>query len=172
EAKLMRRLLFVGGVMIAATSGDVSREEIVALETLLGPGAADHINVDAVRADLPLRIAAVKDRVPPLRRAQVVRDLCVIAGVDAPGSGSGSGSADAPTGTASKIDTIFVIPLENKADTAIYGNMTDAPYINGLFMTANHATKFQDELPSLDSEPHYIWMEAGTNVFADHTFSN
>lgn len=88
---------------------------------------------------------------------------------DAPGSGSGS--ADAPTSSSHKIDTIFVIPLENKADTAIYGNMTDAPYINGLFTTANHATNFKDELPSLDSEPHYIWMEAGTNAFADHTFS-
>src|SRR5262249_24908900 len=69
------------------------------------------------------------------------------------------------------IRTVFVIPLENKADTAIYGNTKDAPYINGLFTGANHATNFRDELPDLESEPHYVWMEAGTNAFADHTFS-
>jgi hypothetical protein len=88
--------------------------------------------------------------------------------VDAPGPGSADASVDAPQ----RIQTIFVIPLENKADTAIYGNTSDAPYINGLFATANHATMFKDELPSLDSEPHYIWMEAGTNAFTDHTFTN
>ena len=32
------------------------------------------------------------------------------------------------------------------------------------------ATRFIDERPDLDSEPHYIWMEAGTNVFDDHAF--
>jgi phospholipase C len=34
------------------------------------------------------------------------------------------------------------------------------------------ATNFIDKLPSLPSEPHYIWMEAGTNAFSDHTFTN
>jgi len=87
--------------------------------------------------------------------------------IDAPG-----GSIDAAVDAPAKIRTVFVIPLENKADTAIYGNTADAPYINGLFATSNHATNFRDELPSLDSEPHYVWMEAGTNVFSDHTFSN
>ena len=85
--------------------------------------------------------------------------------------GPGSGAMDAPNESAHKIDTIFVIPLENKADVAIYNNTTDAPYINGLFTTANHATMFKDELPSLDSEPHYVWIEAGTNAFSDHTFT-
>jgi hypothetical protein len=67
--------------------------------------------------------------------------------------------------------TIFVIPLENKSDAMIFGNTTDAPYINGLLATSAHATNMADELPSLDSEPHYIWMEAGTNVFSDHSFT-
>lgn len=31
---------------------------------------------------------------------------------------------------------------------------------------------FGDALPSLPSEPHYIWMEGGTNVYTDHTFTN
>jgi hypothetical protein len=37
---------------------------------------------DVIRADLPRRIASFKEVVPPLRRAQVVRDLCVIARAD------------------------------------------------------------------------------------------
>jgi hypothetical protein len=35
-----------------------------------------------IRADLPSRIDAVNRIVPPLRRAQVIRDLCVIARAD------------------------------------------------------------------------------------------
>lgn len=85
---------------------------------------------------------------------------------------SGSATADAPTDPPSRIRTVFVIPFENKSDVAIYANMNDAPYINGLFATANHTTNFKDELPSLNSEPHYVWMEAGTNAFSDHTFTN
>jgi len=89
--------------------------------------------------------------------------------VDAP-TGTGDGTnGDGTQGHA--IKTVFVIPMENKADAAIYGNTTDAPYINGLLGTWAHATNFKDELPSLDSEPHYIWMEAGTNAFTDHTFT-
>jgi hypothetical protein len=89
--------------------------------------------------------------------------------VDAPtGTGDGT-SGDGTQGHA--IKTVFVIPMENKADAAIYGNTTAAPYINGLLGTWAHATNFKDELPSLDSEPHYIWMEAGTNAFTDHTFT-
>jgi hypothetical protein len=66
--------------------------------------------------------------------------------------------------------TIFVIPMENESSSAIYGN-SNAPYINGLFATAARATMFEDELPSLNSEPHYVWMEAGTNAFSDQTFT-
>ncbi len=67
--------------------------------------------------------------------------------------------------------TIFVIPLENKGAGQIIGNTTDAPYINSLLATSASASNFGDELPALVSEPHYVWMEAGTNVFSDHTFT-
>lgn len=70
------------------------------------------------------------------------------------------------------IKTVFVIPMENKANSQIYGNTADAPFINSLLASAAHATKFGDELPSLPSEPHYVWMEAGTNAFNDRTFTN
>src|ERR1043166_2416544 len=29
-----------------------------------------------------------------------------------------------------------------------------------------------DKLPSLPSEPPYVWMDAGPNAFSDHTFTN
>jgi len=67
---------------------------------------------------------------------------------------------------------VFVVVMENQDAARIYGNSTDAPYINGMLLTRYaHATAFADVLPSLPSEPHYIWMEAGTNTLADHTFS-
>ncbi len=95
--------------------------------------------------------------------------------VDAPGTPG----ADADTTTdASPFDapagalTVFVIPMENKATAVIYGNETDAPYINGLFATAARSTNFGDALPTLPSEPHYVFMEAGTNRFTDRTFIN
>lgn len=82
-AKEMRRLLLAGGVLVAAASGELSDEELAALEKLLGPGSLPaRINVQAIEEDLPRRIEAVKADVPPLRRAQVIRDLCVIALAD------------------------------------------------------------------------------------------
>ncbi len=85
------------------------------------------------------------------------------------GSGSGSGSGNPAA------RTVIIIPMENKDSTEIYGDTTDAPYINGLIGSggiAAHTTNFNDELAlALPSEPHYIWMEAGTNAFSDHTFT-
>jgi phosphatidylinositol-3-phosphatase len=56
----------------------------------------------------------------------------------------------------------------------IYGNVKDAPYINGELMPRYaHAANFRDALPlAVPSEPHYVLMEAGTNVFADFTFGD
>ena len=66
---------------------------------------------------------------------------------------------------------VFVIAFENRDAIALYGNVEDAPYINAtLLPNYAHATNFNDELPEMQSEPHYIWMEAGTNEFDDHDF--
>jgi phospholipase C len=74
--------------------------------------------------------------------------------------------------TTSAIKTIFVITMENRDDVDIYGNTADAPYLNGTLMAQyGHSSRFGDVLPTLPSEPHYLWMEAGTNRFADHTFT-
>ena len=82
-AEAMRRLLFAAGVAVAAVSGTVSEESIKALEQLLGVGSMPpRLKPDVIRADLPNRIEGVNRIVPPLRRAQVIRDLCVIACAD------------------------------------------------------------------------------------------
>jgi hypothetical protein len=78
----------------------------------------------------------------------------------------------APAAWGSVIQHVFVIAMENHDAAQIYGNTTDAPYINGTLIPGYaRATNFNDELPSLVSEPHYLWMEAGTNAFSDHTFT-
>ena len=66
---------------------------------------------------------------------------------------------------------IFVVAMENEAAKSVYGN-SDAPYLNGLISKYAYAAAFNDPLPdALPSEPHYIWMEAGTNTFSDATFT-
>jgi len=70
------------------------------------------------------------------------------------------------------IQHVFVIAMENHDGSQIYGNTTDAPYINGTLMASYaRSSNFNDELPSLASEPHYLWMEGGTNAYSDHTFT-
>jgi tellurite resistance protein len=82
-AEAMRRLLFAGAVLIATSSGGVDEQALAALERLLGPGAIPtEVNADAVRAQLPRWVQRVMEVVPPLRRAQVIRDLVVIARAD------------------------------------------------------------------------------------------
>ncbi len=82
-AEAMRRLLFAGGVAIAVASGPAREKELEALEQLLGPGSLPfEIKPDVITKDLPSRIHDVNASVPPLRRAQVVRDLCLIARAD------------------------------------------------------------------------------------------
>ena len=87
-------------------------------------------------------------------------------------------AADPPTdepaaAITSAIQHVFVIAMENHAASSIYGNTTHAPFINNTLLPMfGRATNFIDTLPSLPSEPHYIWMEAGTNAFSDRTFTN
>jgi hypothetical protein len=83
SAEAMRRLLFAGGVLLAVADGKVSHETLSALEELLGAGSVPlQVNPDAVREDLERRVEAVRELVPPLRRAQVIRDLCIVAQAD------------------------------------------------------------------------------------------
>ena len=83
SAEAMRRLLFAGGIAVATAMGTVTPEAMTELERLLGLGSVPPgVKPEAVLADLPSRIESVRRSVPPLRRIQVIRDLCLIARAD------------------------------------------------------------------------------------------
>jgi hypothetical protein len=91
------------------------------------------------------------------------------------GTAGTTGTTVAPpptTGSAGgAIKNVFVIAMENEPASAIYGNK-NAPYLNGLLAKYARASAFADPLPDgIPSEPHYVWMEAGTNAFSDVTFT-
>jgi hypothetical protein len=86
-------------------------------------------------------------------------------------SGPAPAPRAAPDGGGASRPFIFVIAMENHSSAGIYGSAS-APYINGVLLPQYaHAADFEDELPGVPSEPHYVWMEAGTNSFADSTFT-
>ena len=101
----------------------------------------------------------------------------LLAGSLACGGPAGSGEppkrADAGPSAAATVQQVFIVAMENENLGQIEGDSADAPYINGtLIPEGARATDFVDELAmGVPSEPHYVWMEAGTNVFADHTFT-
>jgi hypothetical protein len=66
---------------------------------------------------------------------------------------------------------IFVIALENQSASDVYGS-SSAPYLNTVLAPiAARSTRYGDVLPlAIESGPHYVWLEAGTNVFPDHSF--
>jgi phosphatidylinositol-3-phosphatase len=86
-------------------------------------------------------------------------------------AGGGSVPGGASGGSSGRVKHVFVITMENEAAAAIYGSAR-APYINSLLPAAARANAFADPLPdAIPSEPHYVWMEAGTNQFGDATFT-
>lgn len=75
---------------------------------------------------------------------------------------------------------VIVIAMENtdagkSGDSRrayIYGNAAEAPFLNTVLAPqAARAANFVDQLSAYNSQPHYIAMEAGTNSFADTTFT-
>ncbi len=77
-----------------------------------------------------------------------------------------------PADAASAIKHVIVIAMENTDAKEIYGKKDRAPYINdSLIPNYARGTNFRNPLPDLDSEPHYIWMEAGTNEFGETKFT-
>jgi hypothetical protein len=79
--------------------------------------------------------------------------------------------SDAASGNS--IQHVFVIAMENADAADVYDTANWAYLDHQLLPQAARALTFQDELPiGVPSEPHYVWMEAGTNAFADHTFTD
>ncbi|HEY4158046.1 MAG TPA: alkaline phosphatase family protein [Polyangiaceae bacterium] len=102
--------------------------------------------------------------------------LGLVSGCGAADKGAADGAepiASESEALSGVIQHIFVISMENHDSTQIYGNTASAPYINNTLLPKYaHATNFNDDLAkSIPSEPHYVWMEAGTNAFSDHTFT-
>jgi hypothetical protein len=91
---------------------------------------------------------------------------------DDPGVAAELPGSQAQAVTASAIKYVFVIAMENHAASQIYGSAS-APYLNTqLIPSYGRATAYVDNLPTLPSEPHYLWLEGGTNAFGDVTFTN
>ncbi len=69
------------------------------------------------------------------------------------------------------IKHVIVVAMENTDAEDIYGNTSEAPYINNVLTPqAARSSNFIDILPGVPSLPHYILMEAGTNKLPDKTF--
>jgi uncharacterized tellurite resistance protein B-like protein len=83
-AEAMRRLLFAAGVVLASLSdGGITEAEIKALKALLGPRAIPlNLRPEVLKEHLDDRVDAVNDKVRSARRAQLLRDLVVIARAD------------------------------------------------------------------------------------------
>lgn len=83
RAEAMRRLLFAAGVLVAAAHEGISRPEREALGSLLGEANIPRsLSPEALREVLPERIQAVREACRWGRRAQLVRDLVLIAKAD------------------------------------------------------------------------------------------
>jgi len=82
-AKSMRRVLLAGGLLVATADGNVCDEEIAVLDSFLGEGTIhERLSAEALREDLPRRLAALKICAGAAQRQQVVRDICVVARAD------------------------------------------------------------------------------------------
>jgi phospholipase C len=69
------------------------------------------------------------------------------------------------------IKHIFLIVMENNNWSTITSSTT-ATYINGTLLPASsYCTNYFNPTGNHPSEPNYVWLEGGTNVFSDHTFS-
>ena len=88
-------------------------------------------------------------------------------------SGGSSGSSSGGSSGGGPIQTVFLIVMENHNWSDIKSS-SSAPYINSLLTNAQASwctNYFDNPTSQHPSEPNYIWLEAGTNVLSDHTFS-
>ncbi len=82
KSDILRRLLYTGGIAVAAAYGNVEATELEALGKLLGSDFAEAPkDVQKTLGDLDARIKAALD-VPLIARAQLVQHLTIIAAAD------------------------------------------------------------------------------------------
>lgn len=79
-AESMRRLLFAGAIAVANADQEIDASEIEAFEEFFGTGTfTPSLDIAQLEADLPARIEQAMDKTSEPQRAQVLRDLCLIA---------------------------------------------------------------------------------------------
>lgn len=82
QSELMRKALFLGGLTIAAASGDVDKNEMAALTALLGADYTEKLpKSEDAKKELELLIPKAKE-VPLVTRAQLIQHLTIIAAAD------------------------------------------------------------------------------------------
>jgi uncharacterized tellurite resistance protein B-like protein len=83
QSELMRKLLYVAGVSVAAANGEVAQVELDALRALLGAAqTSGKLDVEKARKDLDEAIAAAVKEVGLAGRAKLVQHLTIIAAAD------------------------------------------------------------------------------------------
>jgi Zn-dependent protease with chaperone function/uncharacterized tellurite resistance protein B-like protein len=82
HSRLLRRLLYSAGLVVAAASGGISTVERDALRALLGSDETMTIDVERAKAELPGRIAEARKEIDLARRAQLVQHVTIIAAAD------------------------------------------------------------------------------------------
>jgi len=87
------------------------------------------------------------------------------------GSSSGGDGGSSGGGGGNHLNTVFIILMENNNWSSIYQS-SSAPYINSLLPQSSYCTSYYDNPAAVHpSEPNYLWLEAATNSFADHSFT-
>ncbi|MBC8071431.1 MAG: M48 family metalloprotease [Deltaproteobacteria bacterium] len=82
ESSLMRRMLYCGGVSVAAANGTIEDSELKALRALLGADETwGPVNVEGARAELEQKFDAAL-QMSLAHRAQLVQHLTIIAAAD------------------------------------------------------------------------------------------
>ncbi len=82
-AEAMRRVLFAGAIVIADTCGGISAEEKKVIETYFGQGAlSPSLDLERLKSTLDERLSDAVKQVGPAKRAQVFRDLVLVARAD------------------------------------------------------------------------------------------
>ena len=84
-ARAMRNLFVAGAIAVADADDGISDKEQKTLEEFLEDGfALEKLDPERLRELLPKRIDAVREKASLSQRMQVVRDLCLVAGVEQP----------------------------------------------------------------------------------------
>ncbi len=83
EAETMRRVLFAGAIVIADVCGGISAEEKKVIESYFGQGAlSPTLDLERLKTTLEERLSEATRKVASAKRAQVFRDLVLVARAD------------------------------------------------------------------------------------------